>query len=191
MQILDRPTHPIKSALAMVTKPFMNKARPVNTLTIRPAHPNDAPIMHNLLKKLADSLGMGHLFTATVADITRNGFGHCPYYHTLLAEYNEQIIGIVTFMKSYSTFNGQPYLYIDSLYVEDIELGENLHVGQKLIAAVCQKAIEQQYSRVDLHVPDWNPHQALYENLDMQRTGHIPYQITEQAMRTLAESLNG
>ncbi|ALG67802.1 GNAT family N-acetyltransferase [Beggiatoa leptomitoformis] len=185
MQILDRPTCSIKSTLAMVTRPFTKDN--MNTLTIRPARPDDAPIMHALLKKLADSLGMGHLFTATIADITRNGFGHCPYYHTLLAEYSNKIIGLVTFMKSYSTFNGQAYLYIDSLYVEDS--GQNLHVGQKLIAAVCQKAVEKQYSRVDLHIPDWNPHQALYDNLDMQRTGHIPYQITEQTMRVLAESL--
>ena len=49
--------------------------------------------------------------------------------------------------------------------MEEEYRGKN--IGEQLVSAVCQIAVEQDSARVELSVLDWNPARGFYEKLGM------------------------
>jgi GNAT superfamily N-acetyltransferase len=151
---------------------------------LRAARPEDAETIHLMMKALAEYMGHGEKFTSTVEDVRRDGFGRRPLYEALLAELDGQPAGIAVYFSTYSTFNGRPCLFIDSLYIEDEARGYDL--GRRLMATVCARAVARGCCRVDLHVLHTNAARGFYENIGMRLTEELPYEITGRALQDLA-----
>lgn len=99
-------------------------------IACRPATPADAPTLHALLQALADHDGGGPV--GGVETLLAHGFGARPLFHALLAEEAGQALGIILFYPDYSTYRGEPGLYVQDFYVVPQARGRG--VGRLLLA---------------------------------------------------------
>lgn len=104
---------------------------PAQTITIRPATITDAPAIHAALLGIADAIGQRHRIVSSVEDIRRHGFGDRPAFSVLIAEVGSAFVGMCLWFPSFSTWFGNPGVYVQDLYVapEFRKLG----VGEKLM----------------------------------------------------------
>ncbi len=154
-------------------------------LDIRPADPEDAAVVHAMLRALAEHVGDSEKFANTLEKVRRDAFGPEARYETYLAELDGRPAGLAAIFMTYSTFTGRPCLFVDSLYVEDWARGAD--VGRQLMALACRLACARDCVRVDLNVHHDNPAQHFYQTLGMAATGEQPYQIKGEAMQALAK----
>lgn len=153
-------------------------------LIIRPAVLADAPTVHRLIHAIAEYQGDGASFTASVADVERDGFGPKPCYSALLAELDGRVAGLASFFPSYSTFRGRPCLYLDNLYVED--WCRRRGVARALLARVASIARARGCQRVDLHVREGNDAETAYRRVGFEPSGSLAMTLTGKALRQLA-----
>jgi GNAT superfamily N-acetyltransferase len=155
---------------------------------IRTANSNDVPTIARLIRALAEYERLGH---AVVFDETRLGehlFGPRPYAEVLLAEDGGRVVGFALFFHSYSTFRGQPGLYLEDLFVEPQERGKG-H-GKALLAALARLAVERGCGRLEWAVLNWNePAIQFYKKL-----GAVPlnewtaHRLTDDALQRAARA---
>jgi hypothetical protein len=86
-------------------------------LRIRPAVPQDAELIVQLIRELAEYEREPQAAIATVADILRDGFGQNPKFRTVIAEWDQRPAGFALFFLNYSTWLGRPGLYLEDLFV--------------------------------------------------------------------------
>ena len=79
----------------------------------------DAPAIHELLRKLSVALNRPHDVKSTPDDIARYGFGPNPTFETILARRGGKAVGLVLYFYEFSTWRGCPGVYIQDLYVDD------------------------------------------------------------------------
>ncbi len=65
-----------------------------------------------------------------------------------------ELVGYASATVNFSTWTGQPFLYLDCLFVQDSSRG--LGVGARLLAAVRAHAAERQLAEIQWQTPDWN-----------------------------------
>src|SRR5579871_6708102 len=87
-------------------------------LSIRAATPADIPQILIFIKGLALYERAPDEVTATEDGLLRDGFGPQPYYHCLIAEQDGAPAGFALFFFNYSTWKGQPGVYLEDLYIE-------------------------------------------------------------------------
>ena len=90
-------------------------------IKIRFAEPEDAELIYWFIYHKAEfdrSLG-GYSGTiqTTVAKIQQNLFNHCPFAYVLLAEEDRSAIGFALYYFRYSSFAGQPNIWLDDLFI--------------------------------------------------------------------------
>jgi len=129
-----------------------------DAISIRPAAPEDADTVHRLLGDLAAALGKTGELRSTAADIARFGFGERPFFEVILAWCGGEAVGLAVYFFEFSTWRGQPGVYVQDLYVAPAMRGRGL--GRDLIAAVRERAARDGARYVKLTVYDRNP-QAL------------------------------
>lgn len=72
----------------------------------------------------------------------------------VLAEYEEEIVGIALFYKLASGFSGKTSMFLNIFYVDE---GKRFFgVGKKLIRYLSQIAIDRDYERIEWLCLDWN-----------------------------------
>jgi GNAT superfamily N-acetyltransferase len=153
-------------------------------VVLRAAQMNDAEVMLRMLRSLAWEIGEGHEFEATLADVRRHAFGDNAYYETILAEADESPAALATFFTAYSTYKGQPYLYVNDLFVDSWARG--LGLGRLLMARVCNIASQRRCCRVELKVLDDNLAREFYERIGMVSSTEVPYHIRDDVLLELA-----
>ncbi len=153
---------------------------------IRPARPDDCETIANLVRELAIYEKLEHRAVATADDFRRNLFGPRPYAETLLAESSGRPIGLVLFFHTFSTFRGQPGIYIEDIFVRTEERRRG--VGKALLASVARIAEERGCGRVEWSVLNWNtPSIALYASLGARPMSEwTVYRLDEEPLRQLA-----
>lgn len=124
-------------------------------LQIRSARREDAAIIHRLLLDLAAAMGKPQSIRSSAADIERFGFGERPRFETVLAFEGEEAVGLAVYFYEFSTWRGQPGVYVQDLYVAPCARGRGL--GRELIQAVRKRAAEQGARYVKLTVYDRDP----------------------------------
>lgn len=127
-------------------------------IDIRPAGPGDAGTVHRLLRDLAAALGKSGDLRSTADDIARHGFGERPFFEAVLAWCDGEAVGLAVYFFEFSTWRGQPGVYVQDLYVAPSMRGRGL--GRDLIHAVRERAAQEGARYVKLTVYDRNP-QAL------------------------------
>lgn len=121
---------------------------------IRPATADDTPVIVTLIRGLADYERLSHAVVLDEKQLRKHLFGSRPFAEVLLAEEADAIAGFALFFHNFSTFLGQPGLYLEDLFVRPEFRGRG-H-GKALLAAVARLAVERGCGRIEWAVLDWN-----------------------------------
>jgi GNAT superfamily N-acetyltransferase len=145
-------------------------------LTIRPATPNDIPLILELIRELADYEREPASAIATEADLLRDGFTEPCRFHCLIAEVGlgsqpatdnlqpATPVGFALYFYNYSTWRGHAGIYLEDLFVRPQHRG--LGIGKALLAKVAAIAVAEGCPRLEWAVLNWNtPAIAFYHAL--------------------------
>lgn len=121
---------------------------------IRLACPEDSATIVELIRQLAIYEKLEDEARATPESIRDHLFGPRPYAEALIAEVDGQAVGFALFFHNFSTFRGQPGLYLEDLFVLPEFRGRG--IGKALFSRVGQIALERGCGRYEWSVLDWN-----------------------------------
>jgi len=134
---------------------------------IRPARPDDVPVIHQMIRELAEYEKEPEAAVATEGDLHTALFGPDASVFAHVAEGAGEGVGAVGFalwFRNYSTWTGKHGLYLEDLYVRREARGEG-H-GLALLRTLAEICVERGYSRMEWSVLDWNePSIRFYESL--------------------------
>jgi GNAT superfamily N-acetyltransferase len=122
-------------------------------MKIRKGKIEDLPAVLELIKELATFEKEPDAVVVTVADLERDGFGESPLFHTLIAEENEEIVGMALYYYRYSTWKGKT-IHLEDLIVKEEKRGAGL--GFKLYSEVIAQGKCDGVRRIEWNVLDWN-----------------------------------
>ena len=88
-----------------------------SNLVIRPVTPEDMEILANLVRELAVYEKLEEHAKAAPEDFHRNLFGPRPAAEAVIAEVDGEPIGFALWFTTFSTFRGQPGVYLEDLFV--------------------------------------------------------------------------
>lgn len=123
-------------------------------LSIRTAVEADVELIDAFVTGLAEYEQLLHLKTATAEDLRQGLFGPRARAEALIAELDSRPAGMALFFPTFSTFKGQPGLYLEDLFVDPEFRGEG--VGRALLARLAAIAVERGCFRLEWSVLDWN-----------------------------------
>src|SRR5436190_6370841 len=84
---------------------------------IRSATSEDTPTICRLIRALAEYERLAHEVVLDEARLREHLFGPRPYAEVLVAEDAGTVVGFALFFSNFSTFLGQPGLYLEDLFV--------------------------------------------------------------------------
>ena len=122
-------------------------------IKIREGVKEDLPSVLELIKELADYENSLEEVIISLEDLENDGFGDHPWYWFLIAEKNEEIIGLSFYWIRYSTWKGK-FLFLEDFIIKDEYRRQG--VGSKLFEAtikICQKL---KLNGIIWQVLDWN-----------------------------------
>lgn len=122
-------------------------------IKIRQAQKSDIPAIIDLIKELAQYEKALHEVTITPEILERDGFGEHPLFWVLLAEENNEVLGMSFYYIRYSTWKG-PCIYLEDIIVK--ELQRRRGIGKLLMDATIEKAKEMKVALMVWQVLDWN-----------------------------------
>jgi ribosomal protein S18 acetylase RimI-like enzyme len=131
---------------------FVKKSIKMSVL-IRKGIKEDMSEVLSLIKELATFEREPEAVVVTVEELQRDGFSANPLFHTFIAEYNGEIVGMALFYNRYSTWKGK------TIHLEDLIVKEDkrqLGIGKALYDEVLKFAYKEKVKRVEWVVLDWN-----------------------------------
>ena len=111
------------------------------SLRIAPANESDVPIILSFIRKLAEYEKLSHLVVASEADVREHVFGANPVAEVLLAYWDQEPVGFALYFRNFSTFLGQPGIYLEDLFVDPPHRGKG--IGKALLARLAKIAAER------------------------------------------------
>jgi GNAT superfamily N-acetyltransferase len=122
--------------------------------SLRAAEPRDVQAIVGLIRELADFEKLSHMVQTTPDRLHRHLFGERPVAESVVAEVGQQVVGFALYFTNFSTFLGQPGLYLEDLYVQPVHRGAG--IGQALLTHLATLANQRGYGRFEWSVLDWN-----------------------------------
>ena len=152
---------------------------------IRPATPADIPLIAQLIRELAEYEKLTHCVVFTEESLQKHLFGSCRYAEVLIAEQDHVGVGFALFFHNFSTFLGQPGIYLEDLFVKPAYRGHG-H-GKALLTALAKLAVERGCGRLEWAVLDWNkPAIGFYESLGARPNDEwTVYRLAGDALNSL------
>jgi GNAT superfamily N-acetyltransferase len=153
---------------------------------IEQATERDVPLILRLIKALAEYEKMAHEVTATEEALRQSLFGPRPAAEVVIGYAGDEPAGFALFFHNYSTFLGQPGIYLEDLYVVPERRGHGL--GKRLIAHLAALAVERGCGRLEWAVLDWNePAIGFYRRLGARPMDQwTVFRLIGDALRQLA-----
>ncbi|MEU7132324.1 GNAT family N-acetyltransferase [Streptomyces sp. NPDC046261] len=141
---------------------------------IRSATPADVPVLHAMIRELADYERALEEARATEEQLREALFGPHPAIFALIAESDDdadaaaaggpEVVGFALWFRNFSTWTGTHGIYLEDLYVRPESRGAG-H-GKALLAELARICVERGYERFEWSVLDWNaPAIAFYKAL--------------------------
>lgn len=121
---------------------------------LRPAEPRDVAAIVGLIGELAEFERLTHLMAVTPASLAPHLFGERPVAEALVGEVDGQVVAFALFFVNFSTFLGQPGLYLEDLYVQPAFRGHG--IGEALLVDLAKLAVARDYGRFEWCVLEWN-----------------------------------
>jgi GNAT superfamily N-acetyltransferase len=135
-----------------------------DTISIRPATAHDVPLVLEFIRELARYERLEHEVSASEAQLGAALFGERPYAEVIFACSDNKALGFALFFHNFSTFKGQPGIYLEDLYVRPEARGRG--IGRRLLAHLAHTAMQRRCSRLEWAVLDWNePSIGFYRSL--------------------------
>lgn len=132
----------------------MKNSSDVTGFHIQAATKADVPVIFSFIQKLADYERLSHEVTATEKSLTETLFGRRRTAEVAIGHFKRKPVGFVLFFHNYSTFLGQPGIYIEDLYVD--EDFRRRGFGSALLRYVANLATDRRCGRLEWSVLDWN-----------------------------------
>ena len=135
-------------------------------INIRKATKNDIVHVYDLIQELAEYEKAPGEVSLTLNELQNDGFGDNPSYYCLVAETEEQIIGMALYYIKYSTWKGK-CIFLEDIIVKEIYRRQK--IGKQLFEEVLSIAKKWKVARVEWQVLDWNtPAIKFYEKYHAQ-----------------------
>ena len=155
---------------------------------IRAATPADLPVLHALIRELADYERALDEARATEEQLHTALFGQDPVAHALVAAdpSTGEVVGFALWFRNFSTWTGTAGLYLEDLYVRPRARGAG-H-GKALLAALAAICVERGWPRFEWSVLDWNEKAlAVYRSIGaLPQDGWTVQRLTGPALAALA-----
>ncbi|MEV0182584.1 GNAT family N-acetyltransferase [Streptomyces sp. NPDC050625] len=157
---------------------------------IRTATPSDIPVIHALIRELADYEKAPQEARATEEQLRAALFGERPAVHAHVAvdEATGTTVGYALWFLSFSTWRGVHGIYLEDLYVRPSARGGG-H-GRALLTELARICVERGYERLEWSVLDWNrPAIGFYEALGARPQDEwTVYRLTDGPLAELGGS---
>ncbi len=128
---------------------------------IRKAIKKDSPFILSLIQELATFEREPDAVLVDLSEIENHGFGTTPLFECLVAEVNQEVVGMALYYPRYSTWKG-PTLHLEDLIVTEKMKGKG--IGTQLYGQFIQSAYDRGVERIEWNVLDWNtPAVSFYE----------------------------
>ena len=126
----------------------------VTDFKIRPACLEDVPVILQLIYDLATYERAPDEVSATEEQLVEVLFGEKPAAEVLLAFEEESPVGFAVYFYNFSTWLGQPGLYLEDLFVKPDKRGNGY--GRALLVELANIARDRDCGRMEWAVLDWN-----------------------------------
>jgi GNAT superfamily N-acetyltransferase len=126
----------------------------MTALSIRSATPADVAHIHAMIVELAVFERLEHLVVATEALLHDSLFGAHPACEAIVGEADGDVVTFALFFHNYSTFLARKGLYLEDLYVKQVQRGKGY--GKQMLVALARLARERNCGRFEWSVLDWN-----------------------------------
>ncbi len=155
---------------------------------IREAAESDVPLIMQFIRDLAEYERLADRVTATEEILRRTLFGNPRFAEVLIAEEDGVPAGFALFFHNYSTFLGQPGIYLEDLFVRQERRGRGY--GKLLLGRLARIARDRGCGRVEWAVLDWNaPSIAFYRSIGAVSLDDWKImRLTGEAMKRMSDS---
>ncbi|GHE51244.1 putative acetyltransferase [Streptomyces longispororuber] len=154
---------------------------------IRTAAPADVPLIHTMIRELAEYEKALHEARATQEQLHEALFGERPaaYAHIAEDDATGEPVGFALWFLNFSTWRGVHGIYLEDLYVRPAARGGG-H-GKALLRELARICVERGYERLEWSVLNWNaPSIAFYESLGAKPQDEWSvYRLTDGALAAL------
>ena len=121
--------------------------------TIRKGIKKDLPAVLTLIKELADFENALEQVTITLEDLEKDGFGDHPWFWFLVAEKDNEIVGLSFYWIRYSTWKGK-FLFLEDFVIKQEYRRQGL--GSRLFEETIKICKELNLNGMSWQVLDWN-----------------------------------
>ena len=152
--------------------------------TIRKGEKKDLPDVLTLIKELADYENAIEEVSITLNDLEKDGFGEHPWYWFLVAENNNEIIGLSFYWIRYSTWKGK-FLFLEDFVIKEEYRREG--IGAQLFEETIRTCQRLNLNGMIWQVLEWNsPAIDFYEkyNAEISSTW-LNGKLTKQQIDTI------
>jgi GNAT superfamily N-acetyltransferase len=158
------------------------------TVRIEKATEADVPLILSFIRRLAEYERKSHEVVATEEGLRGALFGSRPIIEALIAFSGEEPVGFALYFWTFSTFRGQPGLFLEDLFVEPAHRGKK--IGTALLAALAKTACERGCIRLEWWVLKWNqPAIDFYKRLGAAEVDEWGiYRLEDEALSNVADS---
>jgi GNAT superfamily N-acetyltransferase len=122
---------------------------------IRPGLKSDLPSVLKLINELALFEKAPEQVAITLEQLEKDGFDGNPLYQFLVAECDNQVIGMVFYYFRYSTWKGK-FLYLEDFIVKQEFRSKG--IGKKLFNELKVQAYKDECVGISWQVLEWNEH---------------------------------
>ena len=150
-------------------------------LTIRQATPQDTPVIHGLIRGLAEYEKRPQDMTATVEQLHHWLFERMAA-GVLIAEIDGSSVGYALYYPIFGSFAAAGRIYLEDLFVKDEYRGNGF--GRTLFMQVAEIAAKEGYSGMEWSCLDWNkPSIEFYNKLGAAtESGRVHFDFDKAAM---------
>ncbi|MUL39901.1 GNAT family N-acetyltransferase [Streptomonospora sp. PA3] len=164
---------------------------------IRPARPDDVPVILRLVRELAEYEKEPEAAVATEAQFHEALFGGDAVAGAHIAEHEPQgggpaiVAGFALWFRNFSTWTGNPGIYLEDLYVRPEHRGRGY--GKALLKTLAELCVERGYDRLQWWVLDWNtPSIEFYKSLGARPMDEwTVFRLDGEALRELGAAGQG
>ncbi len=145
---------------------YRGAVTPTPLIDIRPALPDDVPVIVRLVRDLAEYEKALDEVEMTEEQLAAALFpdGRDPATFAHVAEVDGEVVGMAVWFLSFSTWTGSHGIWLEDLYVAPEHRG--LGLGQELLRTLAGVCVERGYHRLEWWVLDWNaPSIGFYESI--------------------------
>ena len=158
----------------------------MKAFNIRPARPDEAGVVLDLIKQLAVYERCENDVVADEATIRQSLFVERSA-EVVLAEEDGMVVGFAIFFHNFSTFVGRKGMYLEDLFVIPEKRG--LGYGKALLKYVAKLAVQRNCGRMEWICLDWNePSLRIYHSIGAVPMSEWTVQrLDEQALKAFAK----